>query len=232
MFKKIEQWFFPYICCLCEQYSKNYQDLCQACKDLLPWVSDRCYRCGSRLREDSITSYVCRWCEDRTFYYDRLMCAFDYLPPIIQLISGFKYGNNLVYGRILGKLLAEACKNGYQNTSLPQAIIPVPLHIKRLRKRGFNQSFELAKPVSECLNLPIRYKACQRHKNTLPQAGLNAYQRQQNLKQAFLMLENVSYEHIAIVDDIVTTGSTVNALSKCLKEAGIEKIDIWCISRQ
>lgn len=231
MFKKIEQWFFPYICCICDQYSENQQDLCQGCKNLLPWVSDRCYRCGSRLREDSITASKCRWCEDRTLYYDRVMSIFDYSPPIIQLISGFKYGNNLVYGRILGELLMETCRKWYQNLPLPQAIIPVPLHIKRLRKRGFNQAFELSKPVGDCLNIPIHYKACQRHKNTPPQTGLNAYQRQQNLKKAFLVLENLPYEHIAIIDDIVTTGSTVNSLSKCLKEVGVEKIDIWCISR-
>lgn len=113
----------------------------------------------------------------------------------------------------------------------PSYIIPVPLHRKRLRVRGFNQALELARPVAKALNIPIELHACQRIKHTLAQAELKQSQRKKNLKNAFATCKTWQVDHVVIIDDVVTTGSTINALKTVLYQAGVKKVDTWCLAR-
>jgi len=237
MLTKLSQWFFPNICCLCGHYSTTGRDLCGTCDSVLPWISDRCYRCGLPL--DAVypgtESIRCLQCEQSPPPFDRLCTVFSYDPPVTKLTRGLKFGNQLVYGRILGELFADkVIDRWYKNTPFPEAIIPVPLHEKRLQRRGFNQSVELLVPLLKRYSIPLVLEACSRVRKTTPQSQLDKSSRKRNLKNAFQVSQSYTsfpYEHIAIMDDVVTTGSTVRALSEVLKAVGVQQIDIWCICR-
>ena len=231
MLKKLEQWFFPFMCCFCEAYTTSGQDLCSVCKMALPWSSDRCFKCGLYLTE-GIDSIDCKSCREFPPKFDRLCALFSYQPPITKLVMGLKFAKKLAYGRVMGELLADQLSSQwYHNRELPEAIIPVPLHIDRLGKRGFNQALELLWPIHKQTKIPIVFDACMRVRKTTPQAQLDKVHRKRNLKSAFQIVKPIPFEHVAIMDDVVTTGSTVNALTQVLKEAGVTTVDIWCICR-
>jgi len=232
MLKSLKQWFFPHICCLCEHHTTHDLDLCSPCKISLPWITDRCYQCGVPL-EAKVSSVYCQQCIESPPKFDRLCALFSYEPPVTQLITKFKFGDQLAYGRILGELLAEAVHQvWYDGRALPEAVLPVPLHVSRLRQRGFNQSLELLGPLKKGGQIPILLNACIRLRKTKPQAQLKQQYRQCNVSNAFGVSKPLPFKHIAIVDDVVTTGSTVNALSEVLKKEGhVTSIDVWCICR-
>ncbi len=222
---------FPHICCLCGHHSHSKRDLCATCITCLPGLLDRCYRCGLRLTglDDPI---CCKACLNSPPPFDRLLALFSYDPPATRLITGLKFGRQLSKGSVLGELLADAvCQEWYKDGVFPEAIIPVPLHAKRLRQRGFNQALELLWPLKRRLKLPILLDVCQRVRATKPQSGLSAAKRKQNLQQAFKIMKPIPFQHVAIMDDVVTTGTTVSALSRSLKEAGVLQIDVFCICR-
>lgn len=114
---------------------------------------------------------------------------------------------------------------------MPECIIPVPLHRRRLRQRGFNQALEIAKPLAKKLQLPVDFKTCIRTKHTRPQSELSAKKRQQNIKNAFTLKKPITAKHVAIVDDVMTTGNTVTELSALLRNNGVTTIEIWCCAR-
>ena len=232
MIKSLTQWLFPNICCLCEHRSECSQDLCEICKNALPWIEDRCYRCGMPLNTN-LSSIYCQRCQELPPKFDRLCAMFSYEPPLIQLIAKLKFSGQLAYGRVLGELLQEAVyTKWYREKPLPQAVIPVPLHVSRLRERGFNQSLELLCPLKKDGKIPIITNACSRIRKTKHQAQLKKDHRKRNMKAVFNLDKPLPFEHIAIMDDVVTTGSTVNALCTLLKnETPITQIDIWCICR-
>lgn len=144
------------------------------------------------------------------------------------MITKFKFYNKLLYGKIFSQLLLEKIND---KPNLPQAIMPIPLHSKRLRQRGFNQALELAKPLAKKLKLPLLSTHCKRHKATKVQSKLPAKKRSANTKDAFSLTQPISYSHIAIIDDVITTGNTVNEVSRLLKKAGVKNIEIWCIAK-
>jgi ComF family protein len=119
----------------------------------------------------------------------------------------------------------------YHNQPLPSLIIPVPLHPKRLRERGFNQALEIAKPISKKLKIPIDKKSCYRIRHTAAQSGLSQSDRLKNLANAFEMKKPLIAKHIALIDDVMTTGQTLMELANLLYKNGVEKIDIWCCAK-
>ena len=141
-----------------------------------------------------------------------------------------KFGHNLIYAKILGELFAHFIQEKYQ-TNLPEIIIPVPLHNSRLRQRGFNQALEIARPIAKKLKTSLDVSSCERSKNTIAQTELNMNERIKNLNNAFALIKSLNYKHVAIFDDVVTTGSTVHELSKVLRKAGVIKIDVWCCAK-
>jgi len=114
---------------------------------------------------------------------------------------------------------------------LPDAILPIPLHKKRLAKRGFNQSLEIVKPFAKSKNIPIISNLVERSKATQTQTHLNKQQRKKNVAACFRLLNQLKYKHIVIVDDVVTTGATTNELAKLLKKSGVEKVGVWSLAR-
>ena len=141
-----------------------------------------------------------------------------------------KYQKKIHFAHTLSKLFIQKIHqvNDFQ---LPQAIIPMPMHSRRLKQRGFNQALELSRFFASHYKLPLNYSSVIRSRYTDLQAGLTAVERQKNVQHAFMLKEPLKYEHIALVDDVMTTGSTVNEAAKILKQSGIKKVDIWIIAR-
>lgn len=205
---------FPSTCILCNTPSKRNLDLCVACEAELPIIKQI-------------------YLSNAMSFSARIFALYHYQAPIQQLILGVKFNNRLVNAKILGELLASYLCDQYRNQDKPEIIIPVPLHPKRLRERGYNQALELARPVAKKLKIQINKSAVERIKNTLAQAVLPAKNRAQNLKQAFSINANSlrGYKHVAVIDDVITTGNTAAELCKTLYQEGIHRIDIWCLAK-
>jgi ComF family protein len=229
MIQSLIDWILPITCVLCGQTTNASQpNICPACTKDLPWIQAACLRCGLPLPS---TYRVCGQCLRVPPPYQRLQGLFSYDFPVDQLILGLKFQHHLLYARLLGSLMAECCARYYTTgIPLPSMLIPVPLHKQRLRQRGFNQATELAKWVKRRLGVPIGYGCLQRVKYTEAQMELPLAQRAGNVKQVFAAKRAIP-EHVAVIDDVVTSGHTIQALSQVLQKAGAKQIDVWCIAR-
>lgn len=229
--KKISSWLFNGECAVCGLASRRTLDLCEYCENRLPRIAHSCHCCGQQLSSDN-TLTICGNCLVKPKKYDRLYSLFQYSEPINHLITAIKFSSQLHYARLLGTLfIHKITSDWYENQPLPNCIIPVPLHPTRLQERGFNQSLEIARPISKGLKIPLLSHACYRIKATKAQSELPAKKRYDNVKNAFSIKNVLEKKHIAILDDVVTTSHTVNELSHILKLNGAEKIDIWCCGR-
>jgi len=224
----------PSSCVLCNAGVKRNISLCHACEADLPIISHACKACGIPLEE---TQSVCGQCLNSMPDVDYSISLFHYESPIDYLITKLKFSHKLSHAKILGSLLKHhlIALNNNQQYSYPEAIIPVPLHKKRLIKRGFNQSLEIAKELTQALKIPIHNNVVQRDKATRAQSELDLKQRKRNIKGCFKLINKNEmmpvYSHIVIIDDVVTTGATTNELAKLLKQAGIKKVGVWSIAR-
>lgn len=217
-------WLMPAVCVLCRQPSDRQQDLCQACLIELPILTQTCPRCANILR--------CHACLTNPPPFDRTFALWTYEPPIVQFISQLKFNQNLIYARLLGELLAEAVvTRWYNGQSLPDALIPMPLHPNRLKERGYNQALELARPLAKLAQIPLDFISCIRIKSTLPQSIIAAEQRKNNVKEAFRVTRPLTGLHLAVIDDVITTGYTMASLCHTLKMAGAAQIDVICCAK-
>ena len=225
----ISEYCFQSQCILCSNPAENNISLCLACKRDLPWLTYVCFKCGQPL---STAIRFCGACLRQTPPYFRTLALFHYDDLIAHCISLLKFQKCLTLGKTFGVLMAEYLLQHYQNDIFPECIIPLPLHEKRLKERGYNQALELARPISTLLKLPIDVFSCERIKATLPQANtLSVEERRKNVKNAFKLLLPLPYKHIALVDDVMTTGSTVAACANALMQGGVRRVDIWCCAR-
>ena len=146
------------------------------------------------------------------------------------LIKKLKYQQKIHYANILATLFIQKI-NTLKNFQLPQVIIPIPMHTKRLKSRGFNQALEISRIFASHYQIPLNYSYFIRHRYTDLQAEMSASKRQKNVQHAFLLKKPINYSHIALVDDVMTTGSTVNEAARVLKKSGVKKVDVWTIAR-
>ena len=221
---------FPYRCVLCQQLSEIERDLCLSCAELLARIPDlHCTKCAIPLEAASSDGTpVCGDCIKHTPHFDHTAIPYIYTHGIRRLISQLKFNNKLLHAGILGELFIEQIQDRVEP---PEALIPMPLHSKRLRQRGYNQSLLLAKAIGKQLDIRVDNQLCRRVKHTPPQAELTRKARMKNMKGVFEIIEHVPYRHIAIVDDVMTTGSSINELAKQFKAAGVRQVDAWCIAR-
>jgi ComF family protein len=143
------------------------------------------------------------------------------------MIRALKYGNAIAYGRVLGSLFARR----EFSTPLPEVILPVPLGHARFVSRGYNQALELAAPVARQLGIDVRADVLVRTRETREQAGLERRERRKNLRNAFAIAKPLGASHVAVFDDVVTTGSTANEIARVLRRAGANRVEIWAIAR-
>jgi len=208
--------------------------LCQSCEDDLPQLENACKQCGLPLDAADEIDSVCGQCLQSPTAVDYTVCLYHYLAPVDHLITELKYKQKLTYADILGQLLLSRIQHlQLPQDELPDYILPVPLHNARLVKRGFNQSLEVARLSSKYLDIPIDITLARRIKMTLTQTDLDAVQRKRNVRECFKisLKESKSHDHVVIIDDVVTTGSTVNELARVLKRSGVKKVGVWSISR-
>lgn len=224
----LKQWAYPLRCPVCHDivpYEDVALGICHACVQAIPLIrGSRCFCCGRKLLVE--TDEYCLDCQKtRPFHvYDRglALCSYDELMR--ACVYRLKYGHRGEYGMSLGRLMGR-----YFYKSLTRldadGIVAVPLHPKRQKKRGYNQAELLAKGVSKVTGIPYYEGYILRQKNTLPSKDLNPVQRQNNLKNAFKVRQNVVKLNITIViDDIYTTGSTIDAVCRALKRAGTKRV--------
>lgn len=217
---------FPLTCFVCGFQSTS--NPCELCYSFLPWLQEACTTCG-----ESCMNKQCGECLIDPPPISILIALFNYSPPLSSLITQLKYHQQLYYAHSLGLLLAQRVAAWYQASAipLPACIIPVPLHKKRLKQRGYNQALEIAKPIKKQLYIPIDYKSAKRIVPTLSQTCLTADKRKHNLKNVFYIEKNLTVKHVAIIDDVTTTLSTIFELATALKRQGVDRVDAWCIAK-
>lgn len=216
------QLMYPARCPVCDEIVTPYgEKICLACMDKLklltpPW----CMKCGKKLRENG---EFCEDCSKKAHEYIRGRALYEYTSVAGSLYK-LKYGGRQEYASYFGEEMGRYLGN-YVRQVKPDGIIPIPLHRKRLHQRGYNQAALLAKALGDYLEIPVYEKLLLRVKNTKPLKLQNPSQRQNNLKKAFIMAENdVKLKTIILVDDIYTTGSTLDEAVRALRRGGVERV--------
>lgn len=224
-FRKGIVWsLLPAHCLLCDQPGMRNIDMCETCWNELPANRLCCPVCALPLAAPAV---ACGICLRRMPEFHRTVAPMQYQAPISVLMSRFKFHQDLAAGRLLAELFCRHTKE----VELPDALVPVPLHRKRLRQRGFDQALELAKGIARGKSLRLRTDILSRIRHTDAQTDLNAVERRKNCKDAFVLNTRILPPHIALIDDVMTTGTTVGECAKVLKKAGVKRVDIWVMAR-
>ena len=216
---------FPPSCALCGEHSATGRDLCAACAVELPFNRSCCARCALPLATPAL---ACGECLRKPPPFDAAIAPLRYEWPLDRLVTRLKFSVDLAVGRVLAELLQDAVRSAADRIDL---VVPVPLHLQRLRERGFNQALELARPIARRLGLPLDHAVLARTRATPPQTGLAAAERRRNLRDAFAVRGTLAGRSIALVDDVVTTTATVRACARALKQAGAGRVEVWAVAR-
>nr|WP_284203937.1 ComF family protein [Psychromonas marina] len=223
----------PAQCLVCALPSNN-KLICQYCEKKILTQRQYCLHCALAL---PTSSDYCGDCLTKDHLFEHIHALGDYSKPLSTLIKQLKYQQQLVAGELLASLLKTSLELRYTQEQLLQfdLLLAVPLHAKKLRQRGFNQAQIICDSLHQQLGIPMLTKQISRCKQTLPQEGLSIKRRELNLRAAFTYKETptqtLTGKNIAIIDDVVTTGATVNSLCKLLKKRGVNSITVFCISR-
>lgn len=220
---------YPPRCTLCGADGFDDKDLCLECLLALPWNRMFCQQCALPLPDDSSDGAICGKCLKRTPHFSRSLSLFRYEGDVTSLVHQLKFNEKLRISRLLGEMLSDYIDINY--VDLPDVIVPVPLSSKRLRQRGFNQSIEIARPLARRYDITLDTISVKRTRDTQSQTGLDRKQRGKNIHGAFEIVRSLGVQHVAIVDDVVTTTSTVSELSRVLKRSGVKRVDVWSIAR-
>lgn len=217
----------PPRCLLCGSAGAQRRDLCAACEADLRLNATACACCGLPLAR---TQDWCGRCLKRRPAFHSTWAPLLYVPPLSGLLTRFKFAGDLAAGRVLAELALEQWQR--QSPVRPDALLPVPLHADRLRERGYNQALELARPLASGSGIALLADALRRERATPAQSGLSALARRRNLKGAFRVHEDIVLPaHVALVDDVMTTGATAQECALALRRAGVARVDIWAITR-
>ncbi len=208
-------------CLLCGAFSHDGA-WCKACDGTLPYLTTpHCPLCAL----PTLNGDICGRCLKHMPQFDRTLAVFSYAFPLDKLVQALKFGEQLMLVHSLADRLAQRVE------IRPDCIIAMPLHSSRLRERGFNQSIELARYVANNLDIPLLPHACVRVRDTPPQSTLAWKERSKNIRNAFTCALDLSGKHIAVVDDVMTSGASLNEVSAALRGAGASEISAWVIAR-
>jgi ComF family protein len=197
--------------------------LCKPCSDDLPWLPEaRCPVCAL----PAAGGEICGHCLQEPPAFARTEALFSYAFPIDRLIQRLKYREQLALAPVLGTLLAQRHQG-----ALPDLWLPMPLHARRLKERGFNQAVEIARELAAVSGVPMQAGWAVRERDTPPQAGLKRAARRKNMRGAFSCSSRLAGMRVGIVDDVMTTGSTLDALAAALKQAGAAEVSCAVIAR-
>jgi ComF family protein len=208
--------------------------LCKSCKRQYFFrPANRCITCAVPLNR---VDARCGSCLSDAPAFDRTIVAFDYLSPLDQLILALKFDHQLIVAPTLAQALAQTAMTSLTHSQdIPDFFIPVPLGRTRLSERGFNQSYEIAKPFAKLVGRPVYSQLLLRVRDTQAQTLLHPDQRQDNVRHAFFPNERYADKiggcHIGVVDDVMTTGATLHEIAACLKRHGARKVSNYVVAR-
>ncbi len=218
---KIERALPAQPCLLCGAPSRNGA-WCPPCGAALPYLPhSHCPACAL----PTLNGAICGRCLKHAPQFERTVAVFAYAFPLDKLVQALKFNEQLLLSRQFASNLAQRIE------ILPDCIVAMPLHPARLHERGFNQSLELARHIANKLNVPLLIHACQRVRDTPPQSSLPWKERGKNMRKAFTCTTDLSGKHVAIVDDVMTSGASVNALAHALRQSGARRVSAWVIAR-
>jgi ComF family protein len=220
---KITQRLVPGVCLLCAGRA-DHANLCNTCRGDLPYLSrERCPRCAA----PSPDRAVCGACLARPPAFERVVAPCAYAYPLDRLVQSLKYSGRLAVAPLIAEvLLAEIPADAEVDV-----IVPMPLGPARLRRRGFNQSVEIARLVAKARNLPLNVTACRRVRETAPQSALAWNVRARNVRGAFVCTGDLAGCSVAVVDDVLTTGATLNELARVLQRSVASSVSGWVAAR-
>lgn len=208
--------------CACCSGPGDADGFCRGCRDELPWLDHHgCRQCAQPLSATGL----CGRCLAEPPRFDHVHAACRYAYPLDGLIQQAKYGGRLHLLRTLATLL-RACA-----PPAADLIVPMPLSAARLRERGYNQALELARLAAAALDAPIDAAACIKLRDTAPQSRLPWAERRRNIRGAFVTLADLHGKHVVVVDDVLTTGATLDAVAGSLKKAGAASVSGWVVAR-
>ncbi len=212
----------PQACALCGARAIGTA-LCPGCLADLPWLPPaHCPQCARPTPDGSL----CGSCLRHPPAFSRSLACFLYAPPIDGLIQQFKYGKNLHLARFFATHFAPQVAN-----RTVDLILPMPLHPKRIKERGFNQAIEIARPLARGLGVPLMIDVAHRLRDTPAQAGLPHDARLKNIKGAFVCDARVKGKRVALLDDVMTTGASLNELARAALAAGAVEVEAWVVAR-
>ena len=218
----LTNWLYPLRCPVCDGPVMSEAKCCRDCRTKLKFIENHCcYKCGKPLLQEE--EEYCEDCSKRAHYFRQGKAVFEYASVKASLYR-FKYLGRQEDAEFHGRIMAKAMQEIIWQWA-PDAIIPVPLSKEREKKRGYNQAALLARQLSSAVNIPCMEDLIERSKNTIPMKELGLWQRQINLKNAFIMHRyDVKLRRVIIIDDIYTTGSTVDAIASLLLQNGVQEI--------
>ncbi|WP_193725833.1 ComF family protein [Xanthomonas arboricola] len=222
--RRVVRLLLPSLCLVCAEAGTADGDLCPPCRAALPEHGHAC-RCCAMPLSASDGARLCGQCLQQRPPLQHVHACFSYRWPVDGLLRRFKFHQDLAAGRLLSALMAHRCAG----LPRPQALVPVSLHRQRLRQRGYDQALELARPLGRALRLPC-LPLLRRVRATAPQSELDAAERQHNLRGAFVAGGTLP-AHVALVDDVMTTGATLHAAAQALRRAGVQRVDAWVCAR-
>jgi len=221
---------FPSFCKLCEKPLSDKEILvCKECFHKLPILKSYCKKCGNPLKIEKTKADLnyCSYCEGKNFYFDKVFVLFEYASPVKDWIIHFKFNEDFVLAYKFGKLLGYFFKEVVEKADV---IIPVPIFEKKHKQRGYNQTFILGSGMNK---LKLKNNVLIKYKETLPQSSLSFKERWKNVKGVFKVRaeEEIKNRRILLVDDVITTGATLNECARVLKEAGAKRIEVIAIAK-
>ena len=224
VWNKLVNWIYPPTCPLCGDVTgRQAGQVCDECRPMIDYPAQPvCMRCGCEITDEE--AELCEDCTRHTRTYIQGFPAMKYQYPLDESLARFKYHNQRDYAAFYAGQIVK--RHGLTLQSLGiDALIPIPIHKRKLEKRGYNQAELLADALGKKLDIPVERELLARVVNTEPQKSLDPEHREQNLKKAFQCIEkSVSYKKVLLVDDIYTTGATIEACTKSLHAAGIPDV--------
>ena len=226
MFREVINCIYPSRCAICDEVKLPEEIVCPACTDKIKLISgDTCFKCGKSLRDTG--KVYCYDCSRRIHYYDRGFSIFEY-EDIKKSLYRFKYQGRTEYAAFYAYMADYSLGRVLRDLNA-DALIPVPIHKRRFRKRGYNQALVMANELSKLINVPVCNDLIFRKKSTIPLKELDEEGRRNNLKKAFIIRPNgVKLDTIVIIDDIYTTGATIDTISSLFRGYGVTKI--YCLT--
>jgi len=231
-FDSCQELVFPSFCLECGKRlpCRELPLLCADCLEEIAYIfSPRCDCCGQPFTAGQ--DHPCGLCLKKTFSFDKARASVYYREPVISLISSMKFNGNLTGLATMAHLARSS--SAFKDLARPDLIFPVPLHGERLRERAFNQALLITRECFQAERKKIISDILVRHRATPRQTGLGGSERRKNLSRAFSVKkpEMIANKNILLVDDVFTTGSTVNECAKVLRRAGAKRIEVFTLAR-